>query len=409
MDNLSINFPQIGAYSRDWLARNPEKAQELLAECKGRYPVCLCKHDGPKLYIAFRQKYYLARLPNTGPEHAPYCPSYEPDPALCGRGIYSSTAIKERPDGRVSVKLEVPLLIRGGGADAPPAAPPISGSVKIQRDALKLRGLLHLIWECAGFNRWAPKMEGRRHYKQVHKYCLDAAESILVRRRPLHNELFMPEPFSVADKLEIDARRAEAFKRLSKTEGGAPRRLIVLAQLKELKLTDYGCGLRLAHTPPQLIVWCDQEMTTRFHRSCDYAFIDWPAIHDEFQIIVLLTMLRNERGAWQADTLASLVTNRHYIPVNSMAEAILGKRLVEQRRYFYKPLYYDSEPGRYPNFLLSDMGDASMPLEICDDGGAAAATRNARIAQYQDDGSEYWRWDISEDREPPTIGLKATA
>ncbi len=380
-----------------------------MAACKGRYPVCLCKKDGPKLYIAFRQRYYLARLPNSGPEHAPFCPSYEPDPGLCGRGIYSATALKERPDGRISVKLEVPLPIRGGGTDAPPTAPPISGSAKLQKDGLKLRGLLHLIWETAGFNRWAPKMEGRRHYTQVHKYCLDGAETILVRRRPFHNAVYIPEPFHLADKLEIEARRAEPFKRLSTTEGGAPRRLVVLAQLKEMKRTDYGSGLRLAHTPPQLMIWCDQEVTTRFHRATDFAFVDWPSIHDEFQILVLQTMLRNDRGAWRVDTLAPLVTNRHYIPVNSMAEAILAKRLIENKRFFYKPLNYDSEPGQYPNVLLSDMGATAVPLEICDDGGAAAATRNARIAQYQNDGADYWRWDIKEDREPPNIGLNATA
>lgn len=132
-------------------------------------------------------------------------------------------------------------------------------------------------------------------------------------------------------------------------------------------------------------------------------------MHDEFHILVLLTMLRNERGGWQVDALTPMVTNRHYVPFHSMAEAILAKRLIEHGRYFYKPLPYDAEPGQYPNFLLSDMGEASMPLEICDAGGTAAATRNARFAQYLEEGTDYWRWDTQEDREPPEIGLKATA
>ncbi|MGI9296067.1 MAG: hypothetical protein ACR2PS_18945, partial [Pseudomonadales bacterium] len=62
-----------------------------------------------------------------------------------------------------------------------------------------------------------------------------------------------------------------------------------------------------------------------------------------------------------------------------------------------------------PNFLFTDCGDASVPLEICADGGAAAAVRNARIAQYQDDAVYYWRWDVNEDREPPDISVLATA
>jgi hypothetical protein len=250
-------------------------------------------------------------------------------------------------------------------------------------------------------------MADRRHYRQIYKYLLEGAESMLVRRAPLHRDLYMPEPFIASDKLEIDVRRADAFKRMSRTESGAPRRLMVVAQLKELILSDYGCGLRLAHTPPQLIIWCNREQSTRLQQLTDYAFVDWPAIHDEFHIVLLFTMMRNDTGSWQVDELASLVTNKHYIPVSSMAEAILAKRLIENGRFFYKPLSYDADAGHYPNFLLTDCGDSSVPLEICTDSGAAAANRNARIAQYHEDNVDYWRWDIEKDREPPDIDLKA--
>ena len=82
MQTMLIEFPQLGSYSREWLEEHPEQAQELLAQCKGRYPLCKCREPGLPLYIARRNRLYLARVPNSGPQHAPCCPSYEPDRSL---------------------------------------------------------------------------------------------------------------------------------------------------------------------------------------------------------------------------------------------------------------------------------------------------------------------------------------
>ena len=94
-------------------------------------------------------------------------------------------------------------------------------------------------------------------------------------------------------------------------------------------------------------------------------------LHPEFHLIVLLTMQRTRGGPWKADALAGIVTITDYIPVDSIEEAIVSKRLVESERYFYKPLSYDSDGVRFPNFLLSDAADEPVPLEIVSRDGAA--------------------------------------
>lgn len=408
MKDISIHFPGLGTYTRNWLAQHPADAQELLADCKGRYPTCQCRQPGPRLYIAHQTKYYLARFPGSGPDHAPHCPSFEAESTECGRGIYTNTALSERRDGRISVKLGVPLIIRGGGRPPPPSS---AGALTSgpKRETLKLRGLLHLLWETAGFNRWAPRMDGRRHYRQIFKYVSEAAERIIVRRQALHKTLFVPEPFVPSQKLEIDARRAQALRRLSRGRGGVPRRVLLIAQIKEIIGSNDGCELRVAHTPPQLVIRCARDMASRLQRCAAHAFVDPPAIHEEFRVLVLLTMLRDNRGAWIVDDLATLVCNKHYIPVHSVAEAILAKHLIAQGRYFYKPMNYDAEPSHYPNFLLTDQSTVSVPIEVCISDHAGAARQNDRIARYLEDDREYVLWNPRTDEAPPDLRVKASA
>lgn len=403
MLSVSIQFPGVGVKSREWLDQHPHETQAILAECKGQYPKCLCRSGGVELYIACRTRFYLARLPNSGPRHAPFCPSYEPDPSLCGRGAYSSIALSDRSDGRTSVKLDVPLLIRGGRGE-PPSTGPLSGEAdQTTRDTMTLRGLLHLLWERAGFNRWSPRMAGRRHYRQLYKYILEAAETVVVGRRALTAHLYMPEPFEKAHSLEIEARRQRAFETLSQTASGAPKRMMVLGQVKAFTQSAHSSGVRFAHAPPSFVVWYDRGLGRKVEKAARFAFLDWPILHPDFHLIILLTMQRPRRGTWKADALASMVTTTDYIPVDSIEEAILSKRLVESERYFYKPLSYDSDGVRFPNFLLTDAADEPVPLEIVSRGGAPAAARNVRIAHYLERDQLHWTWDVHEDREPPAL------
>ena len=126
-------------------------------------------------------------------------------------------------------------------------------------------------------------------------------------------------------------------------------------------------------------------------------------------MLVLLTMLRDNRGAWIVDDLATLVCNKHYIPVHSVAEAILAKHLIAQGRYFYKPMNYDAEPSHYPNFLLTDQSTVSVPIEVCISDHAGAARQNDRIARYLEDDREYVLWNPRTDEAPPDLRVKASA
>jgi hypothetical protein len=397
MQVIEIEFPGIGTYSREWLDAHAEEAQLILGRCKGQYPRCLCRPTGSRLYIAHRSRFYLARLPNTGPDHSPACPSYEPDASLCGWGIYSAKALQDRGDGRLHLKLATSLAIRGAVETLGNAIPTHAGDQPAQRDALQLRGLLHLLWERAEFNRWRPGMAGRRRYRQIFKYLHEAAEPISLRRQMLTRHLFMPEPYQRAERLQIEARRQRSLKERCESASGAPMRVLVAGQLRAIVPTPEGTpGLSLAHLPREFLIRASPQLLSKLRQETEFAWVDYPILSEEFRLIVLLTMLRTRCAHWSADALTGMITTPEYVPVFSMEEALLAKELIDESRAFYKPLPYDGLAWRLPNFLLVDCGESPVALEILAFNEGENAVRQTRIVQCRDDQRPYWVWDSTE-------------
>ena len=388
----TVRLPGRGDYATAWLGEHPELAQRLLAETHGATALCLCRRPHPKMYIARRgETYYLARFPDTGPIHALQCASYTPDSRYSGRGGYAEGALTERKDGRISVRLDAPLDVIPRTAPAAPVSRQAATSRKA-RAALSLTGLLHLLWDQAQFNRWAPAMRGRRGYRQVYKFLGEAASGVLMRRRPLSAQLWIPEPFDPTKRRLIARRRDAAFKRLGKGTANRQRRILVVAQLKAVDIDESDrCALRLAHTPPNLMLACPAREAQRLRRQAGIAFPDWPAIAEELRVFVVLTMLCAD-GAWTIVQLAALPTDPHYLPVLSPAERLLIAHLVETGRYFYKPLPYDRDADHYPSVLLTDAGHDPVPLEISGP-SVPSGKVEARVSACRENGRLCWHWD----------------
>lgn len=409
MSPLEIEFPDMGIFSREWLDDHEEDAQALMSECKGRYPKCLCRTPGLPLYIAQRSRFYLARMPNSGPQHSPMCPAYEPDPQLSGWSAYSAAALENQGDGRLAVKLGVPLLIRGSGSGSTGTLGTHSASEKALRDRVELRGLLHLLWDRAELNRWTPRTQGRRHYRHAYTALAETADTITVRRQSLTRHFYMPEPFLPAQALEIEARRQKAFQERSRSASRLPLRILFCGQLRAIIEGDTEPGLRIGHMPNEFVIRLSASMLAKLRRETEFAWLDWAAPHPEFRIVLLLTMQRGTHGQWTADELTGMATTEEYVPVLSMEEALLAKRLCADGRHFYKPLPYDSPRLTISNFLLTDGGDFPIPLEIISGSGADAAARQGRIAQYTAEQQSYWVWDTHSNAVPPPLNPSPTS
>ena len=49
-------------------------------------PRCMCVPGGVETYIAKHAEYVVKRMPDTGRQHHPTCPSFEPEPGTSGLG-----------------------------------------------------------------------------------------------------------------------------------------------------------------------------------------------------------------------------------------------------------------------------------------------------------------------------------
>ena len=74
-------------------------------------PLCLCRSTGIPMYMArLGGDYLLKRMPYTGSQHAPACPSYELPPDVLEGERAADSAVVENPDtGLTTVRLGLAL------------------------------------------------------------------------------------------------------------------------------------------------------------------------------------------------------------------------------------------------------------------------------------------------------------
>ncbi len=178
--------------------------QEALARVHGTpaRPRCLCIAEGVEMYVSKFSDFVIKRMPETGGEHRPTCPSYELPANESGLGEVLGEAIIERGQEGVELRLDFPLTRRVGRSFAA-ASPQSPAEVTVVRKALSLRGLLHYLWERAGFNRWYPRMQGKRSYWVLRKFLLHASEEVETKGLRLAERVFIPENFSREQAAEI--------------------------------------------------------------------------------------------------------------------------------------------------------------------------------------------------------------
>jgi hypothetical protein len=212
-------------------------------------PRCLCVDRGVEMYVSKFRHFVIKRMPESGTEHSPTCPSYELPPNESGLGQLLGEAIIDRGADGVELRLDFPLTRRLGRAAAIREARSVPG-VTVAPKELSLRGLLHYLWDRAGFNRWYPRMHGKRSYGVVRKFLLQACDDIKTKGLPLRDRIFMPEPFVAAHAAEIAARHRKALAPLAAGAGDAPSRfnlMIAIGQVKALVPAAIGCRLVLKH------------------------------------------------------------------------------------------------------------------------------------------------------------------
>src|SRR5208283_1086717 len=369
--------------------------QEALARVYGTpaRPRCLCIAEGVEMYVSKFRDFVIKRMPETGAEHRPICPSYELPATESGLGEVLGEAIIERGSEGVELRLDFPLTRRVGRSFAATAPQP-PGEVTVARKQLSMRGLLHYLWERAGFNRWYPRMEGKRSYWVLRKFLLQASEEVTTKGLRLAERVFIPEQFSLDRAAEIAQRHDEALSILLSHDPGLHfKMMIAIGELKELRATTLGYELVLKHLPDRAF-FLDRKTGERTKRAFEAELLAWTA--EQVRLIAACLVYAKREHLYQIESLTLMMTSAQWIPLDHIYEKDVIDKLVAEQRAFLKPLRYEAKhAGKFPNFLLLDAGERPVALDILSPflTDRERAAKTSAIAARNPEG---WAWDTAQ-------------
>lgn len=324
-------------------------------------PRCLCLDEGVEMYVArLGEGYIVKRMPDTGSHHAPDCPSYEPPAECSGLGQVLGSAISEDPaTGETTLRLDFPLAKIPGRLIMPPAGGE-SDSVSSSGNRLSLRGLLHYLWDQAELTRWHPGFAGKRTWATVRRHLLQAAEHMLARGDALRARLYVPEPFSIAEREAIDARRLAHWQRAVAVPGKAQHLMLLIGEVKEIVPARYGFKAVVKHMPDQAFA-IDEQLYRRLGRRFEPELALWGA-SDDIHMVMIATFGVGRAGVPAIQEMCLIPVTRQWLPVADGFEKQLLDRLVGENRSFVKGLHYNLGRGdRIASAVLTDCeGSASM-------------------------------------------------
>ena len=359
-------------------------------------PRCMCLVEGIEMYVArLGDGYIVKRMPDSGSQHAPGCPSYEPPAESSGLGQVLGSAITEDPaTGETTLKLDFSMSKISGRA-AMPTAGGDSDSVASSGTKLSLRGLLHYLWDQAELTRWQPGFAGRRTWSTVRKHLLQAAENKIARGDSLRTRLYIPEAFSVDQRDAINARRVAQWSQAIAVPGKPQHLMLLIAEVKEILPARYGFKAVVKHVPDQAFA-LDEQLYRRLGRRFESALTLWGAA-DDIHMVMIATFSVAAAGIPTIVELSLMPVTRHWLPVEDGYEKQLIERLVADGRSFVKGLRYNlGAEGALASATLTDC-EGSAPLLFIVHAGIED---NGRYLQVCDPSVPVWQWSPSREAMP---------
>lgn len=377
-------------------ADTPGLSQRIALAYWGRQrPRCLCTERGAEMYIArVGDSYRVKRMPGTGSQHATACLSYEPPSEWSGLGQVLGTAIVENPDtGETQLRLGFSLSKRPGSLGAPGAGLASAGA-KSAGVKLSMGALLHYLWDQAELTRWHPGFEGRRTWGVVRRQLLEAAARKVTGGRDLLQVLYVPEPFVLAQRDAIDARRLSHWRQAQSGPPGSSSLVLIIGELKDMGPARFGYRAFIKHLP-DLPLSIDEKLLRSASRHFSAELALWSG-SDATHLLIIGTVALGISGTPELTEFALMVVNDGWLPVVSTHDKRLLDTLIQQGRTFLRPLPYNLPQAQMPaNVLLTDVGALPVPLVIRHAAASSALEIPAQVPS--------WLWDPSQLDNPPAL------
>ena len=305
----------------------------------GLRPHCQCKEPPVPMYIAqLEGQHFVKRMPLSGRDHDPACPSYAPPYELSGLGPLIGNAIQVDANGRAILKIDFSMTKKGPRAAASQSADPSERAIRNEPQKLSLRAMLHYLWEMGELTEWRSSWAGKRGWGRVRTSLMNAASHMTTRGGQLSDMLFVPETFRQEDKEAIAARRATALAG-AQASGTGPRKLMIaVAEVKEFIPARVGHRIALRHLPFPLML--EHEAWKRLNAKYETELELWRS-NDELHLVMIATFGIAASGVAAVEEVAMMVVNENWIPFDSVHERYLLEKLAALRRKFVKGLRFN--------------------------------------------------------------------
>jgi len=385
-------------YGRRITHTNHPDVQQLLAAAHTDRirPLCLCRPDGVAMYVAKigPEKFVIKRMPDSGLEHTPRCASYLPPEELSGLGQVLGSAITEEADsGLTAIKLGFRMSKAERAAPAGAGSGGVADSVAADPNRLTLRAVLHYLWQEADLATWTPGMDGKRNWRIVSWYLRQAARGKFTKGKPLATKLYVPEPFNVEKKTEIAARRLSAWAPLQQ-HGSAQQFMMLIGELKEIASARFGHKLVIRHLPDAPLM-VDDTLLARLNKRFGDELELWQN-NDDGHLMVIATFSVGRAGLATAEEISLVMTDRNWLPYESLLDKLLLDTALDARRRFTKSLRYNLAPDKpMASLVFTDTETPTAAFLLTSDEDREVA---AQIAA--DTGTEVWAWVVTEDMPP---------
>lgn len=343
--------------------------QKALADAYIKHnPRCCCFGKGERKLAIRHYKsgaYGVAKMPNTGEEHHLNCDHYRINPNKSGQQVYDEGVLEEKNDGTQVVRLLRGMTIRE--PVAPELAPyerTSNGKTYKRHRAMTVLGLLHLIWETAGFHRWYPKMEKKRSNSTLEKYLGEAFEKIEANRQNL-DELSLV----VFNHNEGEGKKEKIFTLFERAYENRKRLIVIgeVAKFSEIALSCfvYRVQMKAYSIMPELSIAPD-DWDKLFRKKVNSIKSQWKSGSKVVFIAHVEPVINNGEISGKVCDLGLMPVTDNWIPVESSYENDVALKLTNEHRSFIKPLRYDASTQDYfPDFILTDTDiDVGMPLEV---------------------------------------------